>query len=289
MMNPNEYRIDDKIYVRHLVRCSVHYIINGAYLVYVKIHQRGEHFYSFKKGTDLLYTKYKKVYLDTEAQKELCRVIDEYDRRLQMLLDDAGTLRIAYPEYNVIMHILCKGKSRYDISAENSDICYMRLYENTGITQYFRALYEACRCPHDMSLFYPDKNDITSEPLYMCAKENNVQHLICDLEMCYGDRESTTAYELEKTDGIKRLVKLPQEYDRKYAVIAKTVDYEVLSLSGYCFLHKPGMAMRGSTRENVTLNPHTKVCIDASYADMEAVTFDEYVSLVNEAAVVFAE
>ena len=84
---------------------------------------------------------------------------------------------------------------------------------------------------------------------------------------------------MKKQSFISRLLRLrvlpslPKEYDRNYVV--NSANIAMLERSGYTIYHRPYFAMRGSTHEKWTLNPHTKCGVDAARdEDMFPYTFD---------------
>ncbi|MBE6738666.1 MAG: hypothetical protein E7566_08500 [Ruminococcaceae bacterium] len=77
----------------------------------------------------------------------------------------------------------------------------------------------------------------------------------------------------------EKLPKLSEKFNRNYYVKADTVNIRLLSNSGYAMLHRPYFAMKGSTHSAITLNPHTKVCIDAAPMSEQAICFQDFLKL----------
>ena len=85
---------------------------------------------------------------------------------------------------------------------------------------------------------------------------------------------------LSKILRLRVLPSLPKEYDRNYVV--DSVNWALLERFGYTILHRPYFAMRGSTHEKWTLNPHTQIGIDAAKDEETAISFKEYLKLFDE-------
>ena len=85
---------------------------------------------------------------------------------------------------------------------------------------------------------------------------------------------------LSKIFRLRVLPSLPKEYDRNYVV--DSVNWTLLERLGYTILHRPYFAMRGSTHEKWTLNPHTKCGVNAARDEDVAISFKEYLKLFDE-------
>ena len=82
----------------------------------------------------------------------------------------------------------------------------------------------------------------------------------------------------------KRKEKLPalsEEYNRKYYVENKAEIGKLLVKSDYTILHRPYFAMKGSTHDVITVNPHTKVAIDAAPIAEQPMTPQEFLKLFS--------
>ena len=87
-----------------------------------------------------------------------------------------------------------------------------------------------------------------------------------------------------KKENVKWKGKLPtlsKEYDRKYYVENKSVIGKLLAKSDYTMLHRPYFAMKGSTHDVITVNPHTKVAVDAAPIAEHTMTTQEFLALFS--------
>lgn len=72
---------------------------------------------------------------------------------------------------------------------------------------------------------------------------------------------------------------LSKKFNRNYYIKSDTADVRLLNNSGYTMLHRPYFAMRGSTHSAITINPHTKVCIDAAPISEQRIHFNDFLKL----------
>lgn len=83
--------------------------------------------------------------------------------------------------------------------------------------------------------------------------------------------------EIKKWKG--NLPALSEEYNRKYFVENKAEIRKLLVKSDYTILHRPYFAMKGSTHNVITVNPHTKVAVDAAPLVEQPLTPQEFLAL----------
>ena len=81
---------------------------------------------------------------------------------------------------------------------------------------------------------------------------------------------------------LKVLPTLPEEYDMAFYVDSKTINLHLLEKSKYKLLHRPYFAMKGSTHSAYTLNPHTKIGVDAAPANCEFISFKEFLKIFRK-------
>ena len=85
----------------------------------------------------------------------------------------------------------------------------------------------------------------------------------------------------EKVKWQGKLTTLSKEYDRKYYVENKAVIGKLLVKSDYTILHRPYFAMKDSTHDAITVNPHTKVAVDAAPITEQPMTPQEFLTLFS--------
>lgn len=83
--------------------------------------------------------------------------------------------------------------------------------------------------------------------------------------------------EIKKLKG--NLPALSEKYNRKYFVENKTEIRKLLVKSDYTILHRPYFAMKSSTHNVITVNPHTKVAVDAAPLAEQPLTPQEFLAL----------
>ena len=83
--------------------------------------------------------------------------------------------------------------------------------------------------------------------------------------------------EIKKWKG--KLPALSEKYNRKYFVENKSEIGKLLVKSNYIILHRPYFAMKGSTHDVITVNPHTKVAVDAAPIAEHPMTPQEFLAL----------
>ena len=123
---------------------------------------------------------------------------------------------------------------------------------------------------------------IEDNPIYINAINNNDLTLIKTLKIYYGVETKEDCEYLSNVTNIKILPTLSEEFNQNYYVSLKVGAVDILMKSNYRLLHRPYFAMKGSTHEYYTLNPHTKVGVDASPVNCKPITFEEYLELFNE-------
>ena len=120
-------------------------------------------------------------------------------------------------------------------------------------------------------LLYPTQQTLSTNPLYVAAKEHGDEILTALLEKYFGKYSDKSA----------KLPPFSEEYDREYYVITRTIPIHTILNSGYKVLHRPYFAMSGSTHELCTINPYKKSVVDAAKVDVQVITFPEFIRLLG--------
>lgn len=79
----------------------------------------------------------------------------------------------------------------------------------------------------------------------------------------------------------RKLPALSEEYNQKYFVENKAIIRKLLVKSNYTILHRPYFAMKDSTHDVITVNPYTKVAVDAGPIAEQPMTPQEFLELFN--------
>ena len=133
-------------------------------------------------------------------------------------------------------------------------------------------------------LYDSDEQTIEKNPLYLAAVKSGDLLLARQLKAYYAIATPEESRYVNEMTGASIIPTLPAEYDRKYYVKRSSDGfYAFVRESGFYIAHRPYFAMRNSTHEAVTLNPHTKSGVDAAPVDGEAISLDEFLKLYEEA------
>ncbi len=288
MKNENEYRIEDRLYVKNIKRCTCEEKTGDTYMLWCKIHQRGEKNYFYRPGAAYLErTGGKKLWLSEAAAATVLQTVTQFDGQLTALkreeyrfpiVEDSFTLYLKQKEENVFDALVQAAKDGKQMSY---------LFCCWGITGVIgKVLHAAFRCdmydhPQLTLLRRSTEETIGENPFYVRALETGDEHAARQLRLYYNIATAQDCEELSQTLGVRVLPKLSEEYDKNYVVVASSVDWPLLHDSGYSLLHRPNMAMKGSTRSNWTLNPHRRSGTDAAKKEEPAISFDEFLALFD--------
>lgn len=79
----------------------------------------------------------------------------------------------------------------------------------------------------------------------------------------------------------RTLPALSEEYNKKYYLKNTAALGKLLVKSKYTILHRPYFSMINSTHEAVTVNPHTKIAVDAAPISEPLITLEEFLALFD--------
>ena len=102
------------------------------------------------------------------------------------------------------------------------------------------------------------------------------------MKLYYRIADDKECEQISKILGVRILPSLSEEYDIVFAVDRNTVDTMLLIRSGYSLLHRPNFSMPGFTRLNYSLNPYSKVAVDAAKNEAPSISFQEYLKMFDE-------
>lgn len=286
MKDKNEYRMDDRLYVKTIKRCTCEEKTGDTYTLCCKIHQRGEKNYSYRPGAEYLERLGgKKLWLSEEAAATVIQTVNQFDNMLTALKREEYRLPIIEGEFDLyfrqheekifdtLLHITKDGKEKLVLSC----CC--------GITGVIRkVLHSAFLCgiddhPQFTILRCSTEETIGENPFYVYAAEAGDEKAAKKLKLHYNIATAQDRKELSQLLGVRVLPKLPEEFDRNYVVQADTIDRPLLKNSGYSVAHRPYFAMPGSTHDNWMLNPHRRSGTDAAKKDEPAISFTEFLAL----------
>ena len=295
MKNENEYRENDRLYIRAIRKCICKEKSNGKYLLTCKIHERGEHEYVYTEGEPCLKRDRKMFWLADEAGvfgKSALETAREaaalFDEKASEVRKEAEKVRIIENVYDLYYRRSPRGT--FDLLLEftgedgESSVLFCGLSAEEMIREatwqaFLKSLNED---PTVRILDQSTEETIHQNPLYRKAQETGDDLLMRQMKLYYRIATEKECSWLGKVLGKRILPGLPEEYDRNYVVDSDTVDCRLLDDSGYTILHRPYFAMMGSTHEKWQLNPHTKGGVDAAKTDEKSISFNDYLALFEE-------
>ena len=109
--------------------------------------------------------------------------------------------------------------------------------------------------------------------------------------MIWDGKSRGTRFNIEKMQSLgkkvtleKRFEELPpltEKFDKNYVINRGGLDVRLLDDSGYTILHRPYFAMKDSTHNKWTLNPHKKTGVDAAKEEDPSNSFDDFLALFD--------
>ena len=294
MKNPNEYRIGDRLYVEKIKSCSCTEKRGDVYFLWCKIHQRGNNYYLYEPGTDCLRTDWtgkKRLYLSEAAQQTVDQTVRQFDEETSKEVLNYY-VKVEIYEGKVTIWYRRLSRSRFAAVLTYPDdegfLC-KEYFPATGLESLirelsygfsapWRKLFPEGACPIE-ELRSGTPEGVERNPLYISAGASGDVLMQKQLKIVYRVASPEDCAWLAEKSGKPVLPALPEAYDRKYYVRTDSIDFDLLHRSGYQLLHRPYFAMKGSTHEAYSLNPHTKYGVDAAPENTEFMDFKAYLEL----------
>ena len=294
LKNQNEYRENGKLTVKRIKRCNCLKKDGEIYTVECRIIQRGCHYYTYRNGVDCICKQYsdKSLWLSADAKAMIENEVCAFDTTVASAETDEFCS--VYCEDAKLLISYCRLDGEYDFvlkyENERTGQTTTELLRNTDVMRVLRCLKfcdDICDSKTKTLFRNPTAENISDHPLVVAARKNNDTileksvKLFCNLET----EEDCSA--LAEMLGVRILPPLPEEFDREYVVDVSTItpqSFELLKRSGYKIWHRPCFAMKGSTHEKCTFNPHAKTVIDAAKTDSPSISFDDYLGLFEDSA-----
>ena len=297
MKNPNEYRISDRLYIEKIKSCSCTEKRGDDYLLCCRIHQRGDKYYLYEPGAGRLRTVLtgeKYLYLSEAAQQTVDQTVRKFDEETSKEVLNYY-VKVEIYEGKVILWYRRLSRSRFAAMLTYPDdegILCKQYFPVTsleslirelsyGLSAPWRKLFPEGTCPIE-ELHHGTPEGVEKNPLYLSAGASGDVLMQKQLKIVYRVASPEDCAWLTEKTGKPVLPSLPEAYDRKYYVRTDSIDFDALHRSGYQLLHRPYFAMKGSTHEAYSLNPHTKYGVDAAPDEAEIISFDEYLELFKQ-------
>lgn len=286
--NPNEYRIDGKLYIKTIKHCKCILKEGDTYTVECRIKQRGNKQYSYQRdGGRIRKDIYgKEFWLSPDAEETISKAVEAFDAFVDGAENDFSGIRCEEAGLSIFYRRVHRN---YDfvIRYKNAEreILTTEIYYDAKIDDILRHLQYSCniREPECSELLRnPTKETIYRHPLIIAAQKYNDTKLEIAVKLHYHLDTAGDCSWLAKKLGLRVLPPLPEEFDKEYVIDADTMtdrSFALLQRSGYCIVHRPYFAMYGSTHGKYTLNPHTKHGVDAAKADAESIAFCDFLEL----------
>ena len=297
MKNPNEYRIGDRLYIEKIKNCSCTEKRGDDYLLCCRIHQRGDKYYLYEPGAGRLRTDWagkKRLYLSEAAQKMVDDTVRQFDEESSKEVLNYY-VKVDIYEGKVILWYRRLSRSRFAAVLTYPDdegiLCKQYFPETSleslirelsyGLSAPWRKLFPEGTCPIE-ELHHGTPEGVEKNPLYLSAGASGDVLMQKQLKIVYRVASPEDCAWLSEKGGKPVLPALPESHDKRYYVRTDTIDFDTLHRSGYQLLHRPYFAMKGSTHEAYSLNPHTKYGVDAAPDEAEIISFDEYLELFKQ-------
>ena len=299
MKNPNEYRIGDKLYVEKIKSCCCSEIRGNDYLLWCRIRQRGNNYYLYAPGTGCLRKAWlgdKHLYLSEDAQRTVDQTVRQFDEETaEEVLNYYVKVEIC--EGKVIIwyrRLNCRHFSAVLTYPDNKGVLCKEYYPATdleslirelsfGRSASWRKLFPEETCSIE-KLHHGTPEGVKRNPLYLSAGASGDALMQKQLKIVYRVASPEDCAWLTEKGGLPVLPALPEDYDKKYYVRTDSIDFALLHRSGYQILHRPYFAMKGSTHDACSLNPHTKYGVDAAPDGAEIISFEEYLELFKQSS-----
>ncbi len=291
-MNNNEFVNGEKRFVKVIRKCRCSEKIDDVYVLECKIQQRGEKQYCYIPGShyiSLVSCTHEggRLWLTDQSESQADLAVTDFESVLEKA-DAHGwgyssnnspdeTFALFYePASDFLYNCLIKYKD-----AENHIRCKYMCSMNIGDIIHNAAWQQGENAMREL-LFNTTTDNIAENPFYIAAVNSNDITLQNQIKLYYRIADYNECMYISEITGKNILPPLPEEYDKDFYVDSKTVSSELLRNSGYSIGHRPCMAMRGdATYTKWRLNPHTKIGGDTAPKDAEAISFDEYVKMIE--------
>lgn len=280
--NENKYVKDGKMCVKKIAFCEAIGKDENEYDFYCKIPECGKGLFRYTVGKDFIESYNKKLWLENAALATLKTAIDKYEKERQNIRDRHLAFQIAkWEDYGITLYyehsVPCGGTLQFNIYIEKNG-AEAKIVMG-AITEGILAIVGNLAGNDGLN---PRENELFETPLYLSAVKYNDKLLIAELKLIYGTPSREEVELLEKIDGIKRLPKLPEQFNKEYVVNYDDRIKQSFWASRFDFSHRPNFAMKDCTRQSVTVNPHTKRGVDAANNNAPSLTVEEFLKIYEQ-------
>ena len=283
--NPNEYWEGEKLFVKTIKRSVCIEKHNNTYVLCCRIHQRGERQFDYQESACLLKAGNKSLYLTPTARQTIEAAVARFNAQIEEARNfytkvDVEELGMSiYYQHNLsqLFNLVIEFKNASAIFTFTAIPIEEVMYE----LNFYARLY----CGESAASFFDytkiNRKTIKNNPMYKSAVVNKDDHLRVLLKFYYHLASQQDCKWLEKILKKRVLPSLSKEYNKNYVIDPGTVDFDMISRSGYTILHRPYFAMMNYTHSKYQLNPHTKFGVDAAKKDDSAISFNEFLAMFD--------
>ena len=283
MKNENEYKIDDRLYIKEIGKCDCVKKAGKHYFLYCMIIQRGEHQYCLSEDMDYISKPFgtKKIWLSPNAKATVQGAVKEFKNNVARAHDKF--VKVTVGEFQTTLYYKHKSETSYDylIERENNgqerEQCFYcdKTINNMKYTVQMLRYYKGKLSSGEY------KKSVNLNPLYISSLENNDIIMQLQIKLYYKEESEKDCSLLSEKLGFRILPRLSDNYNKNYIVDAKTIDKSVLEQSGYTILSSSFMTMMGDryTRRKWKLNPYSKYAETKAEKELPAISFDKYLKL----------
>ena len=292
--NENEYKIDDRLYIKEIGKCDCVKKAGKRYFLYCMINQRGEHLYCFSEDMDYISKPFgtKKIWLSPNAKATVQGAVKVFKNNVARAHDEF--VKVTVDEIQTTLYYKHTSETSYDylIERENSEqekeLCfyYDKTINNMIYTVQLLRYYKGKLSSGEYKkmskiLNFTDRGSINMNPIYISALKNNDLIMQLQIKLYYKEESEKDCSLLSEKLGFRILPRLSDNYNKNYIVDAKTIDKSVLEQSGYTILSSSFMTMMGDryTRRKWKLNPYSKYAETKAEKELPAISFDKYLKL----------
>ena len=283
MKNENEYKIDDRLYIKEIGKCDCVKKAGKHYFLYCMIIQRGEHQYCLSEDMDYISKPFgtKKIWLSPNAKATVQGAVKEFENNVARAHDEF--VKVTVDEIQTTLYYKHTSETSYDylIERENNgqerEQCFYcdKTINNMIYTVQMLRYYKGKLSSGEY------KESVNLNPLYISSLENNDLIMQLQIKLYYKEESEKDCLLLSEKLGFRILPRLSDNYNKNYIVDAKTIDKSVLEQSGYTILSSSFMTMMGDryTRRKWKLNPYSKYAETKAEKELPAISFDKYLKL----------
>lgn len=283
MKNGNEYKIDDRLYIKGIGKCDCVKKAGKHYFLNCMIIQRGEHLYCLPEDMDYILKPFgtKKIWLSPNSKATVQGAVKEFENNVACAHDEF--VKVTVGEFQTTLYYKHTSETSYDylIEKENSgqekELCF---YCDKTISNMIYTVQQLQNCKGKLSSG-EYKKSVNLNPLYISSLENNDIIMQLQIKLYYKEESEKDCSLLSEKLGFRILPRLSDNYNKNYIVDAKTIDKSILEQSGYTILSSSFMTMMGDryTRRKWKLNPYSKYAETKAEKELPAISFDEYLKL----------